>query len=665
MSSRNPSYCAFGCLALVAITGCDHSAQVVSQSGSGGGEGDGQTSSAGSAGAAGAAGSMQDRCAVADPELASADADDLFNTPQVPVFDINLPQDEWEALQVNARDEEYVPAEVCFEGHGIGRVGLRFKGAVGSLVNCFDEQDQMICRKLSLKLKFSEYDTDQRFFGLKRLNFNANQHDDTRIKEKLAFDLYRSMGIVTPRASWAVVRVNGESQGLYGMVEQVDGRFTADRWPDNPDGNLYKELWPIYTDTDYITTHLKTNEETADISAFLAFSEAMTAASDDELRSTLGSYIDLDYFARVLAVGDAILDYDGLTYFWTDGDFYSNHNYYFYEEAPDAFTLIPWDVESTFWINPDHAAPHWTELPDDCSLTYEYWGGQAIAPGCDLVFRAMAADLGGWRAAGQEFLEGPFAEAAITARIDEYADFVRAEALADPTPYTYNPFDDEVEYLRGQIPTLRARFERLLAGLPWNPVAIDLTGVTGFEDQDDTTLLGPGTWLGANTNSAVSVAVNSVDPMAGAQDVLLSFEYSNEAEAWQQWSAYVVPVSPSPSDLTSLSGIRLWLRADEARTLRLALDSPESSGANDGIRYGWNVSVTDQPTQIEVLLADAAIQDWAITEGRDPGDDLQDILATTTGLVFEPQCLGRDTAGQLPDGTTDAGFIEMDDIEFF
>jgi hypothetical protein len=97
----------------------------------------------------------------------------------------------------------------------------------------------------------------------------------------------------------------------------------------------------------------------------------------------------------------------------------------------------------------------------------------------------------------------------------------------------------------------------------------------------------------------------------------------------------------------------------------LNVDSPESSGANEGIRFGWNVSLTDQASQIEVLFADAALQDWVTTEGRDPGDDLQDILAAATALVFEPQCVGRDTAGQLPDGTTDAGFVEIDDIEFF
>ena len=123
--------------------------------------------------------------------------------------------------------------------------------------------------------------------------------------------------------------------------------------------------------------------------------------------------------------------------------------------------------------------------------------------------------------------------------------------------------------------------------------------------------------------------------------------------------------SSGANDLTSFIGIRLWVRADQARGLRFNIDSPESSAAMEGIRFGWDVQLTDQPTQVEVLFADAAVQEWAVTQGRDPGDDLQDILATATALVFEPQCLNRDATGFLPEGTTDVGFLHVDDIGFF
>ncbi len=397
-----------------------------------------------------------------DLSLADADAQELFDFDQVPVFDLYLPEDEWELLQANAMQEQYTEADACFNGRGIGKVGLRFKGSYGTLYECF-EGGKLVCPRLSMKLKFNKYDESLRFFGLKRLNFNANRYDDSRMKERLAYDLYREMGIIAPRAAWAVVKVNGQSYGLYGMVEQIDGRFTADRWSDYPDGNLYKELWPTDTNADTAVSALRTNEEAPDVNSFVKFAEDFTSADEEDLMETLGKYMDLDHWARYMAVDEAILSYDGIIYFWTDGVTRHNHNYYIYEDKPGHFTLIPWDVESSFWINPDHAAPHWTLLPEDCNQTYPYWGGLASAPGCDPVFKAINTDRSAWRAAVRELLDGPFAVDKMTETIDRYAELIGEEARKPETPTMYGTFDGTIPYLKSQIPELRKRLENLLA----------------------------------------------------------------------------------------------------------------------------------------------------------------------------------------------------------
>lgn len=402
-------------------------------------------------------------CGARDPALQDGNAAELFAATRVPAFDVYLPQADWENLKVNARDEEYVSVEACYDGRAVGTIGLRFKGSYGSLYECFDSQGNMICPRLSMKMKFDEYVPDQRFFGLKRLAFNAYLHDDSRMKEKLAYDLYRAMGVVAPRSAWAVLRVNGVSQGLFGMVEVVDGRFTADRWPANPDGNLYKELWPTHAADGQILAALETNEEAADISGYREFAQALAAADDAHALATLGSYMDLDYLARFMAVEDAVVSYDGVTYFWTDRTSTANHNYFVYEESPTRFTLIPWDLESTFWINPTHAAPHWTVTPADCSQTYSYWGGLAYAPACDRVFRALDTDLGRWRAAARALLDGPFTIDTMETTIDRYLAVIGDAARADPTPSKYTPFNQAVAGLRSGIPEMRARLEKLIA----------------------------------------------------------------------------------------------------------------------------------------------------------------------------------------------------------
>jgi spore coat protein H len=402
-------------------------------------------------------------CATPDPTLQTANAAELFAATAVPTFDFYLPAAAWEDLKVHAREEQFTQVQACFNGRALGTIGLRFKGSYGTLYECFDAQGNMTCPRLSMKIKADEYVADQRFFGLKKLAFNAYRYDDSRMKEKLAYDLFRAAGIVAPRSAWAVVKVNGQSQGLFGMVEVVDGRFTADRWPANPDGNLYKELWPTHASDNQILAALETNEEVGDISGYHGFAQAFTAADDASRLATLGSYMDLDYFARFMAVEDAVISYDGITYFFTDGTNTNNHNYFVYEESATRFTLIPWDVESTFWIDPNHAAPHWTVIPADCSLTYPYWGGKAIAPGCDGVFHALNGDLDRWRAAARALLDGPFALAATSAAIDRYTSVIGDAARADPTPTMYSTFDDAVAWLKGSLPAMRDRLEKLIA----------------------------------------------------------------------------------------------------------------------------------------------------------------------------------------------------------
>jgi len=398
-------------------------------------------------------------------EVFSANADALFNYEAIPTFDFYLPPANWETLQENAVEEKYTSVQACFNGYRIGDIGLRFKGSFGTLYGCFDKQGNLTCPRLSLKLNFKKYDKSIQFFGLKRLNLNTNRFDDSHMREKLAYDLYRDMGIVAPRAHWAKVRVNGKSYGLYGMVEQIDKKFVADRWPESPSGNLFKEVWGTDTNKEAVIKGLRTNKDSANIENFLSFAKGINAAKNDaEVLAVLKHYSDLDYWARYMAVDEAILSYDGLIYFHTeDGSAGENHNFFIYEDKPRHFTLIPWDVESTFWINPDHAPPHWTVTPDDCSSTYPYWEGKAIAPGCDPILKALASDRKAWHQAMHILLDGPFAEKAMLAKIDRYAALIRESVQGSETPVTYISFDQAVHYLRTVIPQLRMRMEAFIA----------------------------------------------------------------------------------------------------------------------------------------------------------------------------------------------------------
>ncbi len=648
-----------------ATTGCgdDENAPRLVVGGTGGG-----SATQSDAGATGGTSGIPNPCTQATSDFAGRDADELFKMDQVPVFDLYLPAEDWETLKRHARDEQYVAAQACFQGEAIGLVGLRFKGAYGSLYSCFDAAGNNICRKLGMKLKFDEYVGAQRFFGLKRLNFQGYRWDDSYIKEHLAYELYRSIGIVSPRTSWAVLRVNGESQGLFGMVEQIDGRFTQDRWPNNGEGNLFKEVWPGQVDEDWARSHLETNKDQGDVSAILAFADALRTSTTDGLRSTLGAFTDIDYLTRYMVVDDAIANFDGVTTYYTSGspDEAGNHNFYLYQEAANQFTIIPWDLEATFSLASNFGnVPYWQTTPADCTQSYPVWGGEnrVIAPGCDPVFRALAADPSGYRALARELLDGPFAEDSMLRSIDASAAFIRESARQDPHGPGPVGFENGVGYIKQDIPKLRRRLEHFMSGEESTPLVFETTRVADFETADDFGIT-DGTGQMSNAHTTASVQLNTESPISGGKSLRILFSFGNEEEPWQQWMWYRVPMLPAPTDVSALTGISLKIRSNMAREVRLSLISPHNSKTTEGIDVGWDLPATTTAAEFTVNFADAKVPVWA----TDPGDDLGLILKTVTTLSFQPACNFRDTGsvlGQLPDGVTDTGWVDIDDITFF
>lgn len=603
-------------------------------------------------------------CGEIDPSLATASADALFGATAIPTFDLYLPAESWKWLNDHAREETFVQAQACFNGKAVGLVGLRFKGSYGSLFNCFNAAGQNICRKLGMKIKFDEYVPGQLFHGLKRLNFQGYHYDDSYMKEKLSYDLYRAMGIVTPRAAWAKLRVNGEERGLFGMVEQIDGRFAKDRFPSSPDGNLFKEIWPGQTDDAALVKGLETNDKAPDVAAMQAFSTVLNAAADADLRSTLGQYMDLDYAARFMAVDDAVANFDGPTTWYTSGvgDGAGNHNFYLYEESPRRFTLIPWDLESTLSLASNFGnIPPWQTRPADCTQTYSVWGGQnqVIAPGCDRVFRALASDLTSYQVAARTLLDTHFTVERMRTQIDTWTTFIAAAAAADPHGPGSSKFMDATGLLKQEIPRLRARLEHIMTGAPTIPAVLTTAQPTDFESMDAYSLIA-GTGQMSNGNSTTSVAVNTTDPVSGTKTCRFSFDFGNAEQPWQQWAFYQLPMANPPTDFTGWKGMRVTIRASEARGVRVDLVSPRQSAADQGIQVGWELNVGPTAKTLDVLFSEATVPSW----GKDPGDPLSGILQTVVGVMFHPACLKRGSSGQLPDGVRDVGWLDIDDITF-
>ncbi len=391
----------------------------------------------------------------------------VFDPSVVHTYYLSLDPEVWAELQRNARDEEYTPAEFVAGGQQLSRVGLRFKGSLGTLVSCFADDGSLRCKKLSMKLEFDEYVDDQRFFGLRRLNFNSMLYDDTRMHERLAYRVYRELGLVAPRSAHARLIINGEDWGLFSLVEEVDGRFT-DHHFEQGDGNLYKEAWPGNTPERLLDDALKTNEELADHSVFQQFDAELRSASLTALPAVVERYLEVDAMLAYLAVDQALVNWDGITAFYCYGASYcENHNYYLYQaELEPRFTLIPWDLDNTFESSPLTGVPGVLSPPADCSLRYDATGRSLMAPGCDLLLRGLVTGRASRYAAHlQRLLDGPLAPGVIEGWIDELTTLLEPEVQSDARGPSVGAFTSAVARLRSSLPGLREHAQQESARL--------------------------------------------------------------------------------------------------------------------------------------------------------------------------------------------------------
>lgn len=116
--------------------------------------------------------------------------------------------------------------------------------------------------------------------------------------------LLRDMDLVAPRVVHARVHINGECQGLFSAVEQVDGRFTANRSSASGDGNLYRDLWPFAESTPAdVEKALRTSDDpgNVNVSDFMAFTARPRGAVLDHVEprerkraARLGAQLDQD-----------------------------------------------------------------------------------------------------------------------------------------------------------------------------------------------------------------------------------------------------------------------------------------------------------------------------------------------------------------------------------
>ena len=458
--------------------------------------------------AAGAAGSTHGSSGVVIPPVAREDiGKNVFNEDEIQSYYLTFADDEYERLmdlstllieQWLVNEDRYVEAALRVGDTELPSIGVRFKGDY-SLWGCVDAGtgermvrvesifgDIDVCQRFSLKLDFDRYEDGFRLDGLKKLNLHAMSADPSKVRERLAYSLFRDMDIVAPRAAYARVYINGEYHGLFTAVEQVDGRFTANRFPASGDGNLYKEIWPA----EHLTSasaeeHLKTNEEPdiLDVSDLLAFKDAVMGSTGANFATRMAPYVDLDYLARYIVIDRAINNFDGIMAFYGGwGPPHANHNYYWYHDTESGqFTLIPWDFDKAFWYREpnfwsDNAAnganivPNWNVITNSCDaypVAFDALGAsyEMMEIDCDPFLDLLRGEVyASQQAITDTFIAGPFSEQSVTAKVEAWRTQI-ASAIEDDLLVDSSHWQESVDELLADLPNFHTNVSLMMSGL--------------------------------------------------------------------------------------------------------------------------------------------------------------------------------------------------------
>ena len=336
-------------------------------------------------------------------------SDYIYDQNKLHRFDLFLTQENLDEINNNPAAENYVEGSLVFEGKVIKSVGIRYKGSIGAWVGCLSNEDwtnpsgYKTCPKLSMKIKIN-WKGDNKFYGMKKLQFHSQNLDKSKMHERLGYYMFRNFGITAPRSNHALLYINGEFNGVFANTENVDGPFTNKHFI-NPDGNLYKEVWPVKSsggnrEENYFIDGLKTNEEISDVTKIKRFSDQLGSVNKSDANEIVEDWIDKDLFLKTILVDRRIANDDGFMHFYHEGGVnYENHNYYWYEDPnDDKLQLIPWDLDNSFEnlisnLNPvTPIKDKWYETTNNCNgFRYGSFNLLQKSAACDKIIGSFSS----------------------------------------------------------------------------------------------------------------------------------------------------------------------------------------------------------------------------------------------------------------------------------
>jgi len=265
----------------------------------------------------------------ATPVAQADEAAALFDPATVVEIDLDLPAASLEALGNDPG--EYVDATFSLTGphgsYGPLAIGARLKGTTSF---------RPLSGKAAFKLKLAHTVKGQRFLGLKTLTLNNMVQDPSMVREVLAYEVFRAVGIPAPRAGYAYLRVNGQDYGVYLNVETPDN-VSLPRWF-NSTGHLYEgETVDVeHGAAEGFEVDEGDESDRADLERLIA----AVNDSADGWTERVAQVADLEEMTRMWAVEKYIGHWDGYVG--------NRNNFYLHSDTAGRFSMLPWGTDQAW-----------------------------------------------------------------------------------------------------------------------------------------------------------------------------------------------------------------------------------------------------------------------------------------------------------------------------
>lgn len=243
-------------------------------------------------------------------------------------------------------DFVWAKADLEFEGLKFENVGIRYKGN-GTYM---ESQRQL---KRPMKIDLDKNVRGQNLLGVTKLNFGNLVADPSCVSDTLSYQLFREAGVPSPRTAHAKIyltvpgKYDHQLLGLYVMVENVDSMYAISRFglkqglimkPVTP--KLFEYLgedWSAYAGIYDPKTRAYPEQQRRVID----LAKLVSSADDATFQARIGNFLDLDEFARFLAVTVYLSTMDSILA--------QGQNYYFYlHPVSNKFMFMPWDLDHSF-----------------------------------------------------------------------------------------------------------------------------------------------------------------------------------------------------------------------------------------------------------------------------------------------------------------------------